>query len=686
MINIIPLVNWLTAVLVGAFAVIIYLGSKSPSTRMYAIVSFFVQLWAIGVGAYFFTEDPRWVLFWNQYNHFIAGLIAASYYLFSIYFPDDTPPQKETVNQLILLEAVLFYIYFFTDIGIRDSIFEGAASVDRFEIFKQVGFVFYATFSALFALAFRNLYRKIKQGGPDKRAAQFVLWGTIIGFVPSITADIILPSLGYYGIYWMGPALALGWIAFILYAIAKHHIFSIRLLFAEVSVLVMSIILFVNIFLSEDLAFGVPGRIMIFLAFAIVGGFFIRNIIQKEEQKEKLSKLTVDLSLANSELERQVAARTRELSEQTAHSETIIENLESGLIEYTNDFSVVRVNKKAEYLLGISRRDIVGKTLLPRHVSEQALASIAQVTYPVLSKTDSKPKTAATGIEGMVNEITIHEPADRDLQIVTAPLFDEHANALGFIKLLRDITNEKLAAKSKSEFITIAAHQLRTPLSGIKWNIGAILAGDRGKLSLEQKVSLERANETNEKMITLVNDLLNVARIEDGRFGYDFRLGDVGELIKTVITETKIPAREHAISITHHAEGKIPAFYMDREKLSLALHNLIDNALHYTHEGGAIRIKSMVEGDSVHIYVEDTGIGIPAKDLGLLFTKFFRAENAKRLRTDGSGLGLFIVKNIVARHGGTIEVQSKEHIGTTFHISLPLRKENIPEAEETIYY
>ena len=678
--------NWIAALVVGAFGIILYLGSKQKATRAYAYVAFAAQLWAIGIGAYFYTESSQWIVFWNQYNHFIGGLIAVFFYLFTILYPDGEMPSRRTIISLGVLEAVLFYLYFFTHIAITDKDYSTFVHIDRFDLFHQVGPIFYASFGTLFALSFINLLLKKSKHPEYENELSLILYGTILGFMPAVTVEMLLPFAGYYGLYSIGPALALGWVAFLLYSIAKHRILNIRLAFAEVSVLVMSVILFANIFLSEEATFGILGRIGIFIAFGIVGAFFIRNIIKKEEQKEQLASVTRELQKLNGSLEEQVEVRTRELSGEKVHSETIIESLTNGLVEYTTDFKVIRINKAAEELLGISRERIVGRKITPSDSTVPELEALALVTFPILSTTDQKPTAAATGISYAVNELSLRGLHPRELQTVTAPIIGERGETAGFLKILRDVTGEKKISREKSEFISIAAHQLRTPLSGTKWSLNVMLGGDRGVLLPEQKNALTRAQETNEKMIGLVNDLLSAARIEDGRFGYSFEDVDVVPLIETTLSDSTENAREKGLIISFDKQPTTPKIFADADKLSLALHNLVENAVHYTNKGGHITVALANNETDLIIRVSDNGMGIKQSDIEQLFTKFFRAENAKRTRSDGTGLGLFIVRNIVARHGGTITVQSKENTGTTFEIHLPLDREKVPEAEETIYY
>ena len=244
------------------------------------------------------------------------------------------------------------------------------------------------------------------------------------------------------------------------------------------------------------------------------------------------------------------------------------------------------------------------------------------------------------------------------------------------------VANLRELDRLKSDFISVAAHQLRTPLSGVKWVLKLLLDGDLGAINDDQKGMLKRGYETNEKMIQLVNDLLNVSRIENDKFGYKFEKNDFMKLIETLRENIELPSREHNIDVQFENHvGDLPEFFFDPEKLLIALQNLVDNAIKYTLPGGRVTIVVSHRGGSVELKVSDTGVGIPSADLPKLFSKFFRAANVIHLQTDGSGLGLFIVKNIIIRHGGQIWVDSKEGEGTTFTVVIPIVTE-ITEVEE----
>ena len=226
--------------------------------------------------------------------------------------------------------------------------------------------------------------------------------------------------------------------------------------------------------------------------------------------------------------------------------------------------------------------------------------------------------------------------------------------------------------QTKSEFVSVAAHQLRTPLTGLRWSQLALIEGEYGKLTAEQEEAVHKGIGSTMEMLNLINNLLNIARIEEGRFGYEYRDQPLLEVIAGSIRRFKEIAAIKKVKLI----GELPDeqglhFPLDAEKLSIAFDNLIDNAVKYTPANGTVIVHADPTPAGVEVTVQDTGIGIPKDQLPHLFTKFFRAGNAKVFKTSGSGLGLYVVKNIIENHGGTLHVQSKEGSGTTFFIDLP---------------
>jgi two-component system sensor histidine kinase GlrK len=235
---------------------------------------------------------------------------------------------------------------------------------------------------------------------------------------------------------------------------------------------------------------------------------------------------------------------------------------------------------------------------------------------------------------------------------------------------------EQLVGKLKTEFISIAAHQLRTPLSSVKWILKMLLEDDFGKLNEKQKEFVAKGYEANDRMVMLVNDLLDASRIEEGRFGFEFKLDNLSKFFKSTVKTFEQQANIRNVKINLSLPEKPIMMVFDSQRLKMALSNLIDNATRYTNPGGEVNVL-VEQGDGfVRAEVKDTGVGIPEKQKERVFSKFFRADNVIRMQTEGTGLGLYLTKNIIEKHGGNIWFKSEEGKGTSFIFTLPLTKKS----------
>ncbi len=252
--------------------------------------------------------------------------------------------------------------------------------------------------------------------------------------------------------------------------------------------------------------------------------------------------------------------------------------------------------------------------------------------------------------------------------------FDQSAKLLVRRDLELSKVNEKLTQldRMKSEIISIVAHQLRTPLSAVKWTLNILLDEDIGPIVPAQRDLLVKGFESNERMITLINDMLEVDRLESGKLKYNFVPVQFEELIEDMIRSLLPLATEKNIRVEFKApEQPLQRIKIDPDKMREVLQNLIDNAIKYTKEGSVVDVGVAMEGAELHFSVKDRGIGIPENEKDQIFSRFFRAANAVSTQTNGSGLGLFIAQSVVKRHGGKIWFESTLDEGTTFHMVLP---------------
>lgn len=338
---------------------------------------------------------------------------------------------------------------------------------------------------------------------------------------------------------------------------------------------------------------------------------------------------------------------------------TIITNyLTDGLLVFDRNSRLSLVNPQAERLFEVRKEKILGKSILELN------------RFPSF-----KPLVSLLG--GEIREFFRKELQIRVnfiLEITTVAMIVE-GEKFGTLAILRNITREKLVDRMKSEFITLAAHQLRTPASAVKWSMQTLLDEDLGKLNEKQKKIIEETYKTNERMISSVNSLLNVSEIEEGKYLSEIVLSSIEDIIQSIVDAHKKEMEKRKLKFEFKKpEERLPKVMLDIEKMKIAIKNIFDNALKYTPPGGKVSISLERDEKEIEVQVQDTGVGIPQEQQEKVFTKFFRGANIIKIETEGTGLGLFISKNIIEAHGGRIWFESEEGKGSTFYFTIPVKE------------
>ena len=263
---------------------------------------------------------------------------------------------------------------------------------------------------------------------------------------------------------------------------------------------------------------------------------------------------------------------------------------------------------------------------------------------------------------------------NQELETYAKQLFDKDFELTLANKRLQNLE------QAKSKFVSVTTHQLRTPLSAIKWTFHMLLKGSLGPTTPDQQNFIEKGYESTQRMIAIINDLLNVDYMEIDRADYNFLPVDLPPLIASVLFEFTNQAESKAITLKfNQPPSASPPVSADPIKLSMVLENLIDNAIKYTPRAGQVTVSvsdarmNSARGD-LEVVVSDSGIGIPLAERGKIFHRFFRGSNAVKVQTDGTGLGLFISRDIVVKHGGAIWFERVAGQGTQFHFTLPLHR------------
>jgi two-component system sensor histidine kinase VicK len=259
-----------------------------------------------------------------------------------------------------------------------------------------------------------------------------------------------------------------------------------------------------------------------------------------------------------------------------------------------------------------------------------------------------------------------------DAQIAISPVLNNKQEVEFFVCIERDITKEREIDRAKTEFVSLASHQLRTPLSSINWYSEMLLAGDAGKLNKSQKEFVEEIRIGNQRMVNLVNSLLNVSRLEMGTFVIDPKITNIIDICESVLNELISSITTKNIKITKNYAPGIPLMNIDPSLTRIIFQNLLSNAIKYTPEKGSVKIEIKKDNKDLNIIITDNGYGIPIAQQDKIFNKLFRADNVKILDTEGTGLGLYIIKSILDNSNGKINFKSEENKGSEFTVTIPL--------------
>jgi signal transduction histidine kinase len=374
-----------------------------------------------------------------------------------------------------------------------------------------------------------------------------------------------------------------------------------------------------------------------------------------------------------------VAETDRETKIERSELAGILESLDDAIIVYQDDFKAVFFNPAAERLFRVAAKAVVGHVFSPRDVENAGWRTMIQVIFPSLS-----PRVVTHSKEGeypQIVDLSFVDPT-LELRVTTALLADDRGNRIGFMKIIRNRTVLIEAVRSKSEFVTVASHQLRGPVTDVNWALQSLVQAP--ELSETNKAVAQTALAASQGLLRRIEDLLDIAKMEEGEFGYAFEEADAVEFIGKVLSDILPAAEKAGVKIYFdRPPAPLPHVMIDPKRLSLAMANLLENAIRYNVQNGEVIVKvDVVPGKPfVMVSIKDSGIGIPPEDLPKLFNKFYRAENAVKMQTEGSGLGLYIAKGVVNSHGGEIWADSELNRGTTITFTLPTDPSLIPKHE-----
>lgn len=399
----------------------------------------------------------------------------------------------------------------------------------------------------------------------------------------------------------------------------------------------------------------------------------LENNITKLEQT-KTATLNILEDLKESQLHIQA---------EKARDDALLASIGDGVFAVDLNERLILINKAAADIVHVQADQVLGKKY--DEVFKFQLEANPEKPYPSFVTTVIKSGQPQT----MVNHTVLVKPNGKKIPIAdsSAPIKDQKGKVVGCVVVFRDVTQERLVEETKDNFLAVAAHQLRAPLGSMRWNLEMLLDGEMGELPEAVYHRTTLAYHSLLRMIHLVNDLLNVARIDQNSIQETVAPTNPVDIIRAAVSEVQPEASQHYIQLVFkEPSDQIPIIELDPHHLQLVIRHLLSNAIKYNRQGGNVTISVSLQSNHLLFSIADTGIGIPKIEQDHVFTRFFRAKNAMKNATEGSGLGLFVVKSYIEAWGGKIWFLSPTQVenapmigqpstgfGTTFFFTLPLK-------------
>lgn len=580
-------------------------------------------------------------------------------------------------------------------------------------------------------VSFHNFFqqRKAANSVTEKRQIVLIISGLLLYAFFAITSNILLPVvINNWQSSRYGPVFSLFVVGMMAYAIIKHRLFDIRLIVARSIAYLTSLVVLASIYgflvfgasnLLFHLRFSVGVQIFIAaatavasLSFANIKSFFDRitnRLFFRDSYDTQVFFDEFNQTLvATYELD-QLLKESVKIIEQNikpTHCQFIINktaNTEGRVMGTANKPALAEDDLKAieEAVDKTQQKLIVADELETRHESLQKRLRAKNIVLAAALSSSSSGAKSEVGylMLGPKKSGNLYSSQDlKVIEIVANELVIAVQNALRFEEIESfNITlqgkvdeatrklrhaNEKLKAldETKDDFISMASHQLRTPLTSVKGYISMVLEGDAGKISPTQKKLLTQSFFSSQRMVYLIADLLNVSRLKTGKFVIDPTPVNLAEIVEQELEQLKETADVHTLKLTYQKPKHFPELMLDETKTRQVIMNFVDNAIYYTPSGGHINVRLVDNPMSVELRVEDNGIGVPKSEQPHLFTKFYRAGNARKARPDGTGLGLFMAKKVIVAQSGSIIFESHENKGSTFGFLLSKHKLAVPAA------
>jgi len=400
----------------------------------------------------------------------------------------------------------------------------------------------------------------------------------------------------------------------------------------------------------------------------------MRGIIQEfvNYYRKERDAVQAEIASLQAQMDRVRRESLREIQREQSRTKTIIASMADGVIVADPEDVVILYNPAAAYLLGWDDRSALGRPFAETIRDKGFLPLVEK-----LNEIREHPQRIVS------TELSIEQPRPMTLKANLSSVIDAQGERLGTVTVLRDVTEFKELDKAKNDFISMVSHELRSPLTSIRGFLLTILRGLYGEVNERQKEPLMIIEQQSNRLLNLINDLLEITRSEMKLSEQRMEPTQLAEVLLSCVAGARGQADEKNIRLITNIPADLPLIDADKENMEKVFNNLLSNAIKYTPAGGTVKVSACDFGTHLQISVADTGIGIAPEALPHIFERFYRVKDEKTREILGTGLGLTIVKNIVDAHMGTIHVESEVGKGSTFTVLLPKHKAAAPVDENS---
>lgn len=685
---------------------------KSPTNKRFIAFVFAISSWLVTNYLSGNPNEPHQVSLWANRIVLIVGGLSIALLLDFVALLSGLPKYHRRLMAVIYVVNLISWIFCLTPIVVKDVYVDSGHVINDFGGAEMIYFI--PLFLTAIILCVVLIVARIKAEDIVKRQLRLLSNSIIFAVIIIIIGNAVMPILGNYAIVNYTPLSVSFIVVAMIYSMVNHQLFDVKQATMRTVGYVLTIATMAGIYIA--LAYAVSliffrGQVVdgvsfspMNIALALVMAFVFQpikrffdkvtnRIFYRDEYNRdvffmefgKILSHDTDLKLllreashylsTNMKAEyalfyildrgiygngqaKNVSLRRKDINVLTKYAQAKslgAQAISDDLIEDSDVKRILNENKIKIFMPLIVQKEVFGYLFLGEHKSR----GYSRRDLTVLSSIANELSIA------IQNSLSVEEI--RELNATLQQSIDEATDELR-------TKNRQLQRldEVKDEFLSIASHQLRTPLTSIKGYVDMMLEGDFGDIPGKQREVLEDIFTSSERMVQLINDFLNVSRIQTGKFALERRPTDLEELIEKEIKLMSASLEQRNLKIDWQCDEMMPLLNVDTDKIRQVVVNMIDNAIYYSRPDTTIKVRLDKEPNNLVFTVIDTGIGVPKKEQANLFGKFFRASNARKRRPDGTGVGLYLAKKIVDTHGGEIIFESVEGEGSTFGFKLPL--------------